>query len=799
MEIGTEISKKIRAAIKGKLQELGAYVDEELPDYIMVMVANKKTSQQMSDDLSLFLGNNTIKFTVWLHGVLEKLRSVAVEPACPRPPLYSHTRAVAGIGERKEEESKGLAVSSSHSDRTEARVSSSAHEHRRVSSDKTTSRLTSSVKPLMDSPSSEAVIDIKPEQDDEFIGEDPVDMGVLPGRLRGSTSVGGGGRASAQIYRPPQGRSSGTGRSADAHRSSEGSSGSHGRQQHDSYQLDSRSNRDSRGYRDGGSSTDCRGYRDGGSSTDCRGYRDGGSSTDCRGYRDGGSRLDDGSRKRKAPVASSVVLINQASDQGPDSDELEEEDDEEDEGYGVKVMSSRVSLPSKPERKPTLPPAKQANKNLLMRAMSEAQVSVNKTTTYQPVPQRQMVPVAPRTRSATDEMNAAIQLVQEHLHGLAPRAQTYTPSEPQPPRQLAPPRTLTSRLQLDVPEGNLRPLQRDYLALEVAEGNVLKPFDTRSFIMRRPELGEEVAPVRSRLGQLEPEVPVRSRLGLEENVPVRSRLGLEEVATMRSSRAEETTVPIRSRLGTMVKEEDLPAVPRMVQQTSRERTDAMRSASPKFIVTLDGVPSPLGNLGDCDMETDDSCPKPAKPTMTEHSIHLGPKPKISIHQRLQGDSQYSDEEVMDVENGEEPVPLKRQKVLERCKFWPVCKSGDECVYHHPTTQCKTFPSCKFGDKCLFVHPNCKFDSKCSKPDCPFTHVSRRGPAPFTPPVRPVPPPQTSSVCRFFPECKKMDCPFYHPKPCRFAAQCKRTSCPFYHPSVTVPPRHALKWTKTQSS
>lgn len=82
----------------------------------MVMVANKKTSQQMADDLSLFLGNNTIKFTTWydqnkqtkihlclirlcysqhnplsllavtwvclfyfrLQGVLEKLRTVAV-------------------------------------------------------------------------------------------------------------------------------------------------------------------------------------------------------------------------------------------------------------------------------------------------------------------------------------------------------------------------------------------------------------------------------------------------------------------------------------------------------------------------------------------------------------------------------------------------------------------------------------------------------------------------------------------------------------------------------------------------
>ena len=45
MEIGTEISKKIRAAIKTKLEELGAYVDEELPDYIMVMVSSLHFSQ----------------------------------------------------------------------------------------------------------------------------------------------------------------------------------------------------------------------------------------------------------------------------------------------------------------------------------------------------------------------------------------------------------------------------------------------------------------------------------------------------------------------------------------------------------------------------------------------------------------------------------------------------------------------------------------------------------------------------------------------------------------------------------
>lgn len=64
--------------------------------------------------------------------------------------------------------------------------------------------------------------------------------------------------------------------------------------------------------------------------------------------------------------------------------------------------------------------------------------------------------------------------------------------------------------------------------------------------------------------------------------------------------------------------------------TSKERVD---SASPKFIVTLDGVPSPLGNFPECDMELDDVRP-PAK--VTEATVHVNRETKVSILQRLQG-------------------------------------------------------------------------------------------------------------------------------------------------------------------
>lgn len=53
-------------------------VDDELPDYVMVMVANKRTRAQMEDDLQLFLGDNTELFVNWLHQVLKKLQEVTV-------------------------------------------------------------------------------------------------------------------------------------------------------------------------------------------------------------------------------------------------------------------------------------------------------------------------------------------------------------------------------------------------------------------------------------------------------------------------------------------------------------------------------------------------------------------------------------------------------------------------------------------------------------------------------------------------------------------------------------------------
>uniref|UniRef100_T1IG92 Zinc finger CCCH domain-containing protein 14 n=1 Tax=Rhodnius prolixus TaxID=13249 RepID=T1IG92_RHOPR len=65
-KLGEEVSDKIKSAVRAKLTELGIHIDNELPDYVMVLVANKKSQEQMEEDLRLFLGESTVSFTTWL-------------------------------------------------------------------------------------------------------------------------------------------------------------------------------------------------------------------------------------------------------------------------------------------------------------------------------------------------------------------------------------------------------------------------------------------------------------------------------------------------------------------------------------------------------------------------------------------------------------------------------------------------------------------------------------------------------------------------------------------------------------
>ncbi|XP_073656250.1 zinc finger CCCH domain-containing protein 14 isoform X13 [Tursiops truncatus] len=631
MEIGTEISRKIRSAIKGKLQELGAYVGlrdlssqpgieapspnhwtakevpethEELPDYIMVMVANKKSQDQMTEDLSLFLGNNTIRFTVWLHGVLDKLRSVTTDPSSLKSSdtnifdsnVPSNKSSFSRGDERRHEAAvPPLAVSSTRPEKRESRVSTSSQEQkatnvRQTYDDGAATRLMSTVKPLREPAPSEDVIDIKPEPDDlidedlNFVQENPLSQ-----KKPTVTLTYGSSRPSIEIYRPPASRNADSGAHLNRLQFQQQQNSIHAAKQ-----LDIQT---SRIYETGRL---CE--------PEVLNSLEETYSPFFRNSSEKMSIEEENFRKRKLPVVSSVVKVKKFNHDG------EEEEEDDDCGSRTGSISSSVSVPAKPERRPSLPPSKQANKNLILKAISEAQESVTKTTNYSAVSQKQTLPVAPRTRTSQEELLA-----------------------------------------------------------EMVQGQ---------------------------------------------------------------SRAPRMSSPIKE------------------EETKGDNIDKSQGTQQRQLLSR--------------LQID--------PVMAE---------TLQISQ---------------AEMSELSVAQKPEKLLERCKYWPACKNGDECAYHHPVSPCKAFPNCKFAEKCLFVHPNCKYDAKCTKPECPFTHMSRRIPVlPPKPAVTTPAPPSSSQLCRYFPACKKMECPFYHPKHCRFNTQCTRPDCTFYHPTITVPPRHALKWIRPQTS
>ncbi|XP_006087054.1 zinc finger CCCH domain-containing protein 14 isoform X13 [Myotis lucifugus] len=604
MEIGTEISRKIRSAIKGKLQELGAYVDEELPDYIMVMVANKKSQDQMTEDLSLFLGNNTIRFTVWLHGVLDKLRSVTTDPSSLKSSdtnifdsnVPSNRSSFSRGDERRHEAAvPPLAVSSTRPEKRDSRVSSGSQEQKATNvrqsyDDGAATRLMSTVKPLREPAPSEDVIDIKPEPDDlidedlNFVQENPLSQ-----KKPTVTLTYGSSRPSIEIYRPPASRTADGGVHLNRLQFQQQQNSIHAAKQLDI--------QNSRVYETGRL---CE--------TEVLNSLEETYSPFFRNNAEKMSIEEENFRKRKLPVVSSVVKVKKFNHDG------EEEEEDDDCGSRTGSISSSVSVPAKPERRPSLPPSKQANKNLILKAISEAQESVTKTTNYSTVSQKQTLPVAPRTRTSQEELLAEMVQGQSRTSRISP------------------------------------PIKED----EAKGDNVEK-------------------------GQGTQQRPLLSRLQID----------------------------------------------------------------PVMAETLQISPAEMSELN---------------------------------------------------------VAQKPEKLLERCKYWPACKNGDECAYHHPISPCKAFPNCKFAEKCLFVHPNCKYDAKCTKPDCPFTHMNRRIPIlPPKPAVITATPSSSSQLCRYFPACKKMECPFFHPKHCRFNTQCTRPDCTFYHPTITVPPRHALKWIRPQTS
>ncbi|XP_046878025.1 zinc finger CCCH domain-containing protein 14-like [Hypomesus transpacificus] len=93
-------------------------------------------------------------------------------------------------------------------------------------------------------------------------------------------------------------------------------------------------------------------------------------------------------RKTNHP-ASSVVQVNKSPDEAQDSNILYEKgNDEKDKDPGSRRVYSCVSLPRKPECKPSLHPTKRAKRKLNVKTTSKSMGSVTKKKGSQKLPQK---------------------------------------------------------------------------------------------------------------------------------------------------------------------------------------------------------------------------------------------------------------------------------------------------------------------------------------------------------------------------------------------------------------------------
>ncbi|XP_060070875.1 zinc finger CCCH domain-containing protein 14-like [Ylistrum balloti] len=874
MDIGKDISKKIRSAIKAKLIELGAYVDDELPDYIMVMVANKKSQTQMTEDLGLFLSSNTEKFTSWLNGLLDKLQTLGTDKQKSQELEKSETESMNQqnvVKKKKIPEKTDKSVTektvTKEKNVTKGPKSFAAKTHKAIKDAKKIKGDEEYVPLLLDkSETDEFSEEFKPE---EIKGNKKTSEVSTPstGQIKTSSKVS------------PTTKTNPTSTASAEVKPSVKSSG-------DTTYIRSVMVKPSVTKRLGSVH----------------------------------SRIGQVPKAMAVPVkraasetqrqVSPVKRKQPMSVVGNVKRKFTEFEEEEYDPYNPAV-GSVASVIRVTDRKSSVPAALQANKSLLVKAVSAAEKSVSskmqeilqerklysekESATVQPFQRTSrsnsgpgdsvphisktagVIPVKSRTGPQKHRSREVASPVAKVAGGVKSRVGVRAlPRQSEAHMDMVSPMKVTlssgfkpkSNLQLVSQASREKRMFRD---LRYTIEN-----DTEK-VKKVPEVARVPPVMDSRRVQC---VPVQEETGVESEekeetltnsdeeifvgkVGITSEDEAEEYESNPDVVADQNVEENGNIIGntdmSQVVDEDNDDLDLLVEEVEyttepvdrgqvdkrrfiQQRTAPEMASNTKFIVTLDGVDHDKYEIA---MEKLDEESDMVTQGMAEQSVNVVQRvnpilsnvykqklvtpPQVNLVATKKPESRppaigpisinlhdTDEEEEMEVEDAEDS-PLKKAKMTERCRFWPACVNGNACTYHHPTVPCKMFPQCKFGDRCLFIHPNCKFDAKCTRKDCPYTHASKRGtiattviqkivpvaiPAPGPTPIRPTympKMPSTSAVtCKFYPNCKNMSCPFPHPTPCRFGMSCmKKAQCAFYHPAL--PTKDKLKWTACKTS
>ncbi|KAK7791759.1 hypothetical protein R5R35_000152 [Gryllus longicercus] len=827
--IGAEVSHKIRSAIKAKLMELGAYVDEELPDYIMVMVANKRAKAQMDGDLQLFLGSNTSHFTSWLYQVLQKLQEVTV-----------------GNADKKSSKISSVMKDSSSVKRKSTVVDSDSHrkEKRRKSSDTKKSKkvdleIVKDSKKVSDSGLKSSA---KLSDTDKYSRSHNPKEFVSSSRSENSESVvssSADSKTNKKLLLKEKVEkgvdSDNTKRNSLKSSLSNGSSKSEEKNYLSRLRAEALRSRDERIGKLPGASDELRSLV---SSKEENEVKGGGKT----GY--------------AQPLQRNKIVLMHSDDEDDDEDFINIKADAEaeqllKEELPREVLETNVSTPETtpaltepvesqkkipegpappPPELPTIP----LKENLVPKRPFAKEMPV--APNQQPDPVSTSLPPVPLNLPAVP---VSSRLVRKRIADSEAEA---ADSKITKVNKRAPPSSLLSRVVM------LHDRSRPENQERLSEGRSMK----RSGDKEPEEEEEEYDPSNPAVGTVASIVRVKPRPKLPAALQANKNLILKAVAEAQKS---VTSAPIRSEPARPVglwkrtnagfvrklennigvtlpnrhlqsykqeeeEDDDVDEGQQYMANTEEmsddesganilqyheecaatEGADAVGSGravyppvglasrmpreSPQFLVTLDGLdPNMFGsrstsldeqatNKEDFDLEN------------VESSVNV----ESNTPKKAKTPIVYKVESTVEDANDSSTLP----KSLERCKYWPSCRLGAKCNFHHPVSPCKTFPKCPFGDKCLYIHPFCKFNSACTRRDCPFVHAAPR--TLISPVPRPTLLPKNTfaPICRYFPKCSNLSCKFLHPKACRYGKFCSKQDCNFIHQDL--PSVDKLKWT-----
>ncbi|KAK4298498.1 hypothetical protein Pmani_029164 [Petrolisthes manimaculis] len=938
--VGTEVSHKIRSAIKAKLVELGTYVgkdvtlqlNEELPDYIMVLVANKKTKDQMDDDLSLFLGHNTERFTSWLHHVLQKLNAAALlqvttpqeEPKKKEP--VEEKRKDKEDKREKVDKKREVPIEEVKRSREEERHSSKEKDklsRKRKNSEKKKDKKEKKLKRKDSSPPPPP----PPPERESKERRVPVEVAKPVTKVR-------------ELTRELESKEQEV-KEKKSKELKEKENKVENEKEKESKEKENKGDKEN-------SKKKVKPLTAGNkvSSADIFRAEAGGEEEDVleedmlvlRAEDELGLELEDEPTPKKSrgesreKIQQKVTEVKPVVKELPKTEKTESEPKEKKQRVSVKdrlgapvtstkapvykdkvSVMSRVSVGASGRRVVNLreesgvgsgsrreeagSEGTAGNNAGLARAVSSAitsacrSVCVLPSTTasgkklearVRPLMSREVVSSASgggTARTSSRESSSRSETVREGIRsevasnkegssssrsgeassresirgGAVPRAgssrvvsavgavlkrshsqaesdeEEYDPKKPQlggmaskvevapRPRRLGAIQANTAlilRAVADAHKSVTRPQANQPKAQKPVSKVKQGELFTRSYREREEARHKEV-----RVKEEGPEVRMRGEgeevriRKIAITVPNAARKESERQLKEEEMKEEEEEGPHIPEALSVKKEEDVPMKqeepqPEMstsplpdnvynveeMEEVEEEEEVVMEMSPPvmipepaavnentKFIVTLEGVDEG-GDLRE----------------------RLGNRiPQTQIEEYIEEVEEWEEEEeevtsdpgsiqptsgLNAAKNNTSTIPISGVG-KERCKYWPVCKSGESCPYHHPTVSCKSFPGCKFGDKCLFIHPNCLYDAACTRIGCPYTHASARNFALASVTANQkhkvmAPRSGPSKVkCKFFPKCTNMSCPFLHPKACFYGTSCTQAGCPFTHPAI----------------